>query len=122
MKENFISLCINEAEKSTYKQRIGAVIYRRKTIISSAHNSVVKSRKKLHPKYQKWKNSVHAEIDAIISARADLKRSSMIVVRINNNGNLMLAKPCDHCMTYIRHVGIKEVIYSINNGFRRIKF
>jgi deoxycytidylate deaminase len=120
--ENIIKICIEEARKSNYKQKIGAVIFKKKIIISQGYNSVVKSRKKLHPRYQKWFGSVHAEIDAIIKARTDLSKCSMMVIRVNNDDEFRLAKPCEFCLTYINHVGIKEVFYSTNDGFELIKF
>lgn len=112
--EKIINLAIDEAKKSTYRFRIGCVIFDKKTVISKAFNSVHKARKKLHPMYQKWPGSVHAELDCIIKARRNLKGTSMLVVRLNRKDNLRLAMPCSHCFKYIDHVGISRVYYSTN--------
>ena len=109
-----VKVAIKEAKKSKYEQRVGATIVKRKSIISRGHNYSHKSAKKLHPKFQKWPNSVHAEVDCIIKARQDLTGTTMYVVRINNHNQLMNSKPCEHCFMYIKHVGIKKVYYSID--------
>lgn len=115
LNNNIIQLAKITANNSTYHQKVGCVIFTKKQIISVDHNYHLRSAKKLHPKYQKWEGSVHAEIACILKARTDLKSTSMLVVRINNNNELRLAKPCEHCMKYIYHVQIKNLFYSINN-------
>lgn len=114
-KQNHIlKLAIQEAEKSNYKQKLGAVIFDKKIIISSGHNTHSSKRKKLHPQFQKWNGSIHAEVDAIIRARKELKGCSLLVVRLNNKSEIRLAKPCKECMKYILYVGIKKIYYSSN--------
>jgi deoxycytidylate deaminase len=111
---HYIKVAINESKKSDYKVKLGAVIFDKKKIISIGYNSL-RNYRKLHPKYQAWKGSIHAEIDAILKSRKDLKGCTMIVIRINNSDELRMAKPCKKCMKYIRDVGIKKIIYSISN-------
>ncbi|MCK9439748.1 MAG: deaminase [Candidatus Caldatribacteriota bacterium] len=110
----FIKLAVEEAKKSDHKQRIGAIIFDKSKIISKGFNSSQKSVKHLKKKFQRWPGTVHAEVDAIIKARTDVKGLSMIVIRINNFNQLKLAKPCKWCQMYIKYVGIKKVIYSLN--------
>lgn len=105
-----------EAEKSTHQHRMGCVIFHKNRIISTGYNYPQRSVKHLRRKFFRWYGSVHAEIDAIIKARTDLTRASMLVVRINRKGDLKLAKPCSHCSAYIDHVGIRKVYYSTNEG------
>lgn len=112
--ESIIRKAIAEAKKSEYKIKVGCVIFDKKKIISTGHNGI-RNHKKLHPNFQRWKGSVHAEVDTIIQAKADLIGTTMLVVRINNNDELRLAKPCSDCMKYINHVGIKKVLYSTSN-------
>lgn len=109
-----VKLAIKEAKKSKYEQRVGAVIIKRKSILSCGHNYSHKSVKKLHPRFRLYKNSIHAEVDCIIKARRNLAGTTMYVVRINNRGQLMNSKPCKHCFMYIEHAGIKRVYYSID--------
>ena len=109
-----INIALEEAKKSDHKQKVGAVIFDKKRIISKGHNTCQKSVKKLHPKFQRFKYSVHAEVDSIIKAKKDLKGTSILVVRLNKNNQFRLSKPCFNCMNYIQYVGIKKVFYSIS--------
>lgn len=111
--DSLIKLAISEAEKSDHKQRVGCVIFDKKIILSKGHNSSQKSVKKLHPKFQRWIYSVHAEVDAIIKAKKNLKGTSLLVIRINKNKQFRLSKPCKNCMKYIEHVKIKKIFYSV---------
>ena len=111
----FISIAMTEALKSDHiKMRMGCVIYSKKRILSLGHNCQ-RMVKKLHPKFQNWKGSVHAEVDAIIKAKKDLRGSTLLVVRINKKNELRMAKPCNDCMKYIEYVGIKRIYYSLSN-------
>jgi deoxycytidylate deaminase len=111
---SLIKLAKKEAEKSEHKFRVGAIIYDGKRIISRGYNQVHCWSSKLHPKFKKWDTSIHAEAMAILNAKRNLKGKSIVVVRINRNGNYMLAMPCKHCMSYLQYVGIKNIMYSIN--------
>jgi len=122
LREIILTKTIMEANESKYFQKVGAVIFNKKTIISSGHNYKERSAKNLHRKYQNYDYSIHAEVDAILHARCDLKGSSILVVRINNNGEYRLAKPCKYCMMYINHVGIKNIYYSISEFPYIIKY
>ena len=119
MRIPWIELAIKEARKSTYKTgndipvQVGAVVFNKKQYISSGHNYGCRSLSKSHNAlYRKFSHSVHAEIDAIIRAHTNLNGASILVVRLNRNGEFRLAKPCEHCMAYIEHVGIRNVFYT----------
>lgn len=113
--DKIVEVAISEALKSVHKQKVGCVIYNNKGIISKSHNSPLKSRRHLHPKFQRWPNSIHAEMDAIIKSRSSLNGKIMLVLRVNKNGDFRISKPCQHCMKYIEHVKIRFVHYSTNN-------
>lgn len=110
------SKAIIEASKSTCHHRIGAVIFKGKRIISVGRNYALKSSNKLHPSFQKYPGSVHAEMDAILKAKRPLKGMSILVVRLTVNNTTRLAKPCIWCEEYLRRVGIKKAYYTTNNG------
>lgn len=115
--KTMISLAIEESEKSDHRHRMGAVIFKKKYIISVGHNRSRSLRSvNQHPKFRRWEHSVHAEMDAIIKARRDLKGTSILVTRINRFGELRYARPCRHCMAYLRYVGIKKIYYSDSSG------
>lgn len=117
MLQNFlITTAIEEAKRSEHNFRMGAVIFHKKSIISKGHNYTCRSVKHLHPRYYKWPYSVHAEIDAIIKARTDVKGMSLLVVRINKEDKLMYSYPCKKCLTYILHCDIKNIYYVGKSG------
>lgn len=115
-------LAMKEAEKSTFRQRLGAVIMKGGAIIACGHNSIRYSTK--HHKIIKrptYCDSMHAERAAILKALnqgslGKLAGSTLYVTRVNNKGQARLAKPCKECMELIVAVGIKKVIYTDNEG------
>jgi len=112
--ETLISLAVEEAKKSECTVKVGCIIFDKKRILSSGFNEM-RNHKKLHPKFQRWRGSVHAEVNTILSAKTDLTNSSLLVIRINKKNELRLSLPCNECMKYIEYVGIKRVFYSISN-------
>lgn len=113
--QTLIKIAMTEALKSDHKQKVGCVIFDKKRILSKGFNTSQKSTKKLHPKFQRYKFSVHAEVDAIIKAKKDLKGSCLLVIRVNNKNQFRLSKPCKNCENYINFVGIKKIYYSIDS-------
>lgn len=109
------SKAILEASKSKCHHRIGAVIFKGKRIISTGRNYSLKSAHNLHPSFQKYPGSVHAEMDAILKAKRPLKGMSIFVVRLSVNNNVRLARPCIWCEEYLRRVGIKKAYFTSNN-------
>jgi len=110
---------MNEAENSEHEQyRVGAVVFRKRTVISCASNSRVKT----HPlqsrlAYRKgiYSNGrLHAEVAAIIRARG--RGDAIFVCRIGKSGDARLAKPCPACEEAIREAGIKHVWYTDSEG------
>jgi len=116
MIEGLIKIAEEAANKTDHKQRVGAVIFKGKRIISVGRNYKSRSLRRVTPGMQRYPTSVHAEMDAIIKAKTDLKGYNILVVRINSFGQMRLAKPCDHCYTYIKHVGLRHIYYSTNDG------
>lgn len=113
-----IEKTIEEAKKSNHTHKIGACIFHKKAIISLGRNHPFQSVKHLHPRFTKWPTSIHAEIDSILKARRPVQGCSMLIIRINKQGRLMLAKPCKHCLSYIVYTGIgfKNIYYTNNSG------
>jgi deoxycytidylate deaminase len=114
--DRIVEFAIEEALKSEYKIKLGCVIFNKNKIVSKGHNYKQKSTRSITKKFLKWEFSLHAEVDAIIKSRTELKGMSLLVVRINNNKKLMYAKPCKHCQEYIQFVGVKKIYYSSKDG------
>lgn len=112
--ERWIKIAVEEAKKSTFNPKVGAIIFNKGIFVSSGHNYSHRSIKNHHPKYRKSKYSIHAEVDTIIRAKTDLKGKSILVIRINNKDEFRLSKPCKWCYEYLKHVGIKKCYYSIS--------
>lgn len=110
----FLKQAVEEACKSKHTTKVGAIIFDKSKIISKGYNNPHRHVRNLKVKYQKWMNSIHADVAAIIAAKTDLKNLSMLVVRVNKSNQLRLSKPCKYCIMYMEYVGIKKVYYSIN--------
>jgi len=113
---SLVRAAIKQAEKSDYRIRMGAVIFNKKKIIAVGHNHTNSLTRKLKPKFQEWPDSIHAEVDAILNAKTDLRDCDLMVIRINQKKQFRISKPCEHCMALIAHVGIKNVYFSNDDG------
>jgi deoxycytidylate deaminase len=116
-----IRLATKHASKSSYYFRLGAVIVKGNRVLSTGHNSIS------HCHVNDFKNSRHAEMDAILKlikkqdGLSSLAGSTLYVSRITKTG-VGLAKPCIKCLNLARSVGVKEVIYTTdNNTTERLK-
>lgn len=109
-----IKRAIEEAERSSYKLHLGAVIFKGKRILASGRNELRSST----VKHRKWKNSLHAEIAALTKLDwSTIKGASILVVKVSRTeGFLSNARPCDNCMATLKYVGIKTVYYTNEDG------
>ena len=95
-------------------------------VYCASHGAVVVLRGKIIGKgcnkyclRNKMKNifSIHAEVSAIQDALRktpldDLRKSKLVIVRVNNDGDIMNSFPCENCRRYIMEKGLKTVYYS----------
>ena len=110
-----VDVAVKEAVKSEYKIKLGAVIFSGNRILSTGYNEAHRSVRRLHPRFQNYKGSVHAEVAAILKAKTCLRRKKLLVVRYSPvTKRFLLAKPCNLCLSYISYVGIRKIYYSIN--------
>lgn len=113
MQKLYIQEATKLAEKSLMRiASHGAVIIYRGKIIGKGFN------KMCVPNINKVNTySVHAEVDAINDAlrktsRENLRKSTLIVVRVNTQGEIVKSDPCQNCRNYITQHGIKIAYYS----------
>ena len=60
--------------------------------------------------------TVHAELGAILGIeRRTTEGAEIYVARVGKKGDLKMSKPCPMCEAALRHVGIKRVVFTINN-------
>lgn len=64
---------------------------------------------------QPYRVSLHAELRALLNPKA-ANCDTLIVGRVNRQGELCLARPCPVCQLAIFESGIKRVYYSTDNG------
>ncbi len=114
-KKHMITLATELAKKVEFNVRHGCVIFKGNRVISTGYNQI-RYCNKLDKKYRKWINSLHAEQKAIIFSNDDLRRCSILVVRLNNNNELKNSRPCSKCLGLIKDVGIRNIYYSNNDG------
>jgi len=106
---------IKEANKSTYKFRVGAILYKGPSIINRAYNTLgfIGYRKNIF----EFEPTRHAEIACLHKIRRKrLKECSILVVRIDKNGDLVSARPCKACLAALNLAKIKKIYYSNYNG------
>ena len=61
--------------------------------------------------------TIHAELGCVLGISRDVTSGADIYVcRINKNGEFRNSKPCIMCHQVMKHVGIKRVYYSTNEG------
>ena len=90
----------------------GAVLVRGGNIINAGHNKwSYSSFGKRFRHRDRGVSTLHAELDRSTTQGADI-----YVVRINNQGNFKMSKPCSRCETALKHVGIKRVYYTTDDG------
>lgn len=116
MTAGIIKLCLEECEASQHQQRMGAVVFKGKRIISSGHNAVRSS--SICKKHKKYENSLHAEQAAVMNLDWEkLKGCSILILRTSKKKKLLgNAKPCSMCQKLLNKIGITDIYYSNSNG------
>ena len=67
------------------------------------------------------KNCLHAEIDALIKAEdSDCKGATLYVARRGLDNKIRLSKPCDACFNCVKDLGIKRIVYTIEDGIKEM--
>ena len=118
---NILDLSIKTALTSPSRKKVGAILLMKNRIISTGVNK----EKKTHPFQARLAERVglfekiylHAEIHALVNARANA--DTIVVTRMGGHSHdeLRMAKPCPVCSLALEEAGIKNIIYSTNDGF-----
>lgn len=109
---NYFKYARQESYKSEFRCQVGACLVIGKSIIKG-HN-----KRKTHPKFANpsihIKTSIHAELQCLLKAtKFSMANALLYVYRETADGKPAMAKPCSHCMSFLRNSGIKEVYYSV---------
>lgn len=114
--QKIIKSCLEECAKSTFKQKVGAIIFDKNQIISRGYNKINdwnKLNKKMNLYYP---GSIHAELDAINKCKnkKDISRSNILIIRYNfKTEKFKFSKPCDKCGLLLSYFNIRNIYYSI---------
>ena len=107
------------AAQSGEDYRHGAVLVKGGSVINTSINKNsycsfgMRFRKKEH-----GLATVHAELGAILGIDKKLTHGATIyVARIGKQGMYRPSQPCGMCMAAMRYVGVKRVVFTINNKF-----
>ncbi len=112
-----ISLAKRVAHNSNFEDyRHGAVLARGKKVINvSANKNSYKSWGQRFRHRDCGHATHHAELGCILGVDRSLTQGATVyVARVGKGGTTRLSKPCPMCEAAMRHVGIKEVIYTVN--------
>lgn len=123
-----IKLSYNIFQPNQYQRRYHfAVAFDVNKPIAIANNNPIKINHKAYkmghrfniPQYQEYPYS-HAEshlisklLDRYNTIRSDW---SLVVLRINRQGRILLSKPCENCQTILDAVGLDKVYWSIDKN------
>ena len=104
------------AAQGGYKH--GAVLVRGNIVLNASHNKNAYTRfGERFRRRDKGDATHHAELGCILGLDRSITRGADVyVVRVGRSGNLLLSKPCDMCEAALRHVGVRRVYYSLNDG------
>lgn len=108
------------ALKSEYgngRFRHGAVLVKGNTIRNSATNSADYCSFGARFRTEPGPATIHAEIGSVLGVDREITEGATVyVARVNKQDCYRMSKPCAMCEAVLRHVGIKKVIYSIDEN------
>ena len=123
--DNYMKLASEQASKAELNSfcdyAMGCVIVKKGVPIATGHNTRYNAKAyRLNRQHRKNLNtrffSLHAEMQAVLSAKQELRGSSVFVMghTIKNGHPLACSRPCKNCMTVLRQCGIRAVYYMSN--------
>lgn len=102
-------LAKRQSQKSTMRPQVGAVIVLDKWTVGG-YNKPKTDPKFANPE-KHLRISVHAELDCL--ERGMIYTGAELYVYRELEGIPAMARPCNHCMKFIREVGIETIYYTI---------
>lgn len=106
----YLNIARDESKKSNMEIKVGACLVAGKSIIRGYNKD------KTHPTYanpQKHiRTSLHAELDCLVKADFIVAGGIMHTYR-QVNGHPAMARPCGHCIEFLKSKGIRQIEYTI---------
>ena len=112
--KRYLELAKRQAFQSPFsRQRHGAVLVRGGSVINAAFNS--SGFNNFGYRFNRYA-SRHAELGAVLGLDKSITQGSTVyVVRVNNEGDYQLSKPCKMCLEAMKFCGVKRVVYTTNS-------
>lgn len=104
-----------------HQHKMGAAIFYKGKFLATGFNSL-----KTDPSTQ-WYDTAftrHAEIHALKKAKVkkfNLTNASVFVYRMTKDGTLAMARPCKMCLDAMADQQIKEIFYTCENGWEKMR-
>lgn len=116
-----LQIAKNNIHRCTETNNHFSFIIQDNTILGWGYNR----RGTVHKKFgYKWYSNIHSEVDSTAKHKHrinDKKPWSIINIRLNNNLETMMSHPCECCFSFISILGCSKVLYSTEEGFKKIK-
>jgi deoxycytidylate deaminase len=100
---------IEQSHKSCMREKVGACLVVGKSILKGFNKN------KTHTIYanpnKHIRHSIHAELDCL--NKAPLTEGGVIYVYREVHGRPSLARPCEHCLSFLKNAGVMEIYYSV---------
>lgn len=106
---NNFRFAILASRKSEMHSKVGACLVLGKSVIKG-YNKEKTHRVFANPNIH-MRLSIHAELDCLIKAGMDAEDGEIYVYR-EVHGKPALAKPCEHCIPFLKEAGVKRIYYS----------
>jgi len=110
-----LDLAIKIARKAQHDStsHLGAILMHGSNVISIGQNYT----RKTHTKSPHPFKTIHAEVDCLLgNTMPEMAGAALFVARVGftNRCQILLAKPCIWCQSYIIRTGVRWVYYTIN--------
>jgi len=107
--DDAVDLATRAAEYSNMRQRLGAVLFDKRNYVVGFNRSYDVEVVEYGSPF-----SIHSEEMCVVKgirAGIDFPNSTLVVVRVNRQGELRLSKPCATCQKLIEKMGIRQIWY-----------
>lgn len=113
----YMDLARRTAQQSAFPDyRHGAVLVKGSVRNVSTNKNNYCSFGSRFQKNHEGRTTLHAELGAILGVDRNITEGATVyVARIGKKNNYKISKPCSMCHQALKFVGVKRVVYTINN-------
>jgi deoxycytidylate deaminase len=105
------------------QHKLGCALVYGKSIYKSSNSTKTHPTQMKHNKHRRLRgnkvfHTIHGEISVIMSVRhfnIEWGKATLFIYREFKNGNPALSRPCPACMSLIKEMGIRRIVYSDSN-------